>query len=274
MNKIGIMQGRLIPPINNRIQSFPKESWQKEFPLAHELELECIEFIFDGEDLSNHPLMTAEGLLEIKKLESSNSIHVSSICADFFMTHPIHRGNTEQRGKYIQILKDLIKNCAKLDVNDIVIPCVDNSKFKNDDEILSFKSGIIDCVQLAQDCNLNLTLETDLQPADFIRLMNSVNSDNLKINYDTGNSAYFGYDPILEFQSYGQCVTDIHIKDRVVNGSTVPLGEGDVNFPLIFKLLKYINYQGVLILQTARKKPGFEKETIKGYLDFIGKYLQ
>ena len=43
---------------------------------------------------------------------------------------------------------------------------------------------------------------------------------------------------------------------------------------LMNQLLKKINYNGIFILQTARKKEGFEKETIKEYLDFIGKYLQ
>ena len=51
-NKIGIMQGRLLPPVNNAIQAFPKENWQKEFPIASELNLDCIEFIFDGENYS------------------------------------------------------------------------------------------------------------------------------------------------------------------------------------------------------------------------------
>ena len=33
-NEIGVMQGRLSPPINNRIQAFPKNNWKDEFELA------------------------------------------------------------------------------------------------------------------------------------------------------------------------------------------------------------------------------------------------
>ena len=274
MNRIGIMQGRLVPPVNNAIQSFPKDSWQKEFPLAHELNLDCIEFIFDGYDYASHPLMTTEGLQEIKKLEQENDIQVLSICADYFMTHPIHRGNNEKRVANLQVLKDLIKSCSRLEACDIVIPCLDNSKLRDDAELQVFKSGISECLPLAEDCNLNLTLETDLGPADFSRFMQDFNCDNLKINYDTGNSASLGYDPELELKGYGKWITDVHIKDRVFGGSTVPLGEGNVNFPLVFKLLRDMNYQGIFILQTSRKKSGQEKETIKEYLDFIGKYLQ
>lgn len=271
-NKIGIMQGRLLPPLNNAIQAFPKENWQKEFPIASKLNLDCIEFIFDGEDYSFHPLMTTEGLQEIKRLEKENNIQVLSVCADYFMSHPIHSNNLERRKQNIEILKNLIYNCAKLNVSDIIIPCVDNSSLKNKDDKDLFKSGILECLQVAEDCNLNLTLETDLAPLNFKKFMQEFSSKNLKINYDTGNSASLGYDPETELQSYGKWITDIHIKDRIFGGSTVPLGEGNTNFPLIFQLLKNMNYKGIFILQTARKKQGDEIETIKQYLDLIAKY--
>lgn len=266
------MQGRLLPPINNTIQSFPKDSWQMEFPLAQELNLDCIEFIFDGKNYASHPLMTPSGLKEIQKLEQENNIQVLSVCADFFMIHPIHRGNTEKKATNLQILKDLIIYCSGLEVRDIVIPCVDNSKLHNDTDLQVFKSGINECLSLAEECNLNLTLETDLDPADFTQLLQDFNSDNLKINYDTGNSASIGYNPEVELHSYGKWITDVHIKDRVFGGSTVPLGEGDANFSLIFASLQKLNYQGIFILQTARKETGEEKATIKEYLDFIHKY--
>ena len=31
--KIGIMQGRLVPPVDGRIQAFPEENWKEEFEL-------------------------------------------------------------------------------------------------------------------------------------------------------------------------------------------------------------------------------------------------
>jgi hexulose-6-phosphate isomerase len=273
MNRIGIMQGRLIPPVNNAIQAFPEKNWKKEFPLAHELNLDCIEFIFDGDNCSRHPLMTVQGLQEIKELEQKNTIQVLSICATYFIMHPLHRGDAKTRANNIVILKNLINNCSNLDVRDIVIPCVDNSKLQNPAEVELFKAGMNECLLVAEDNNLNLTLETDLGPAEFTRLMQDLNRDNCKINYDTGDSASLGYDPEVELQCYGKWITDVHIKDRFFGGSTISLGEGDVNFSLVFKLLKDMNYNGILILQAARKEAGNERETIKEYLDYIGKFL-
>lgn len=274
MNEIGIMQGRLVPPINNTIQSFPKNNWQTEFSVAYELNLDCIEFIFDGEDYINHPLMTAEGLYEIKKLERENNVGVLSVCADYFMAHPLHWGTLDERLARVKILKDLIRNCAKLETGNIIIPCVDNSRLQNAADREEFKCRLTECLPVAEEYGICLALETDLDPDAFTILMQDINHEYLKINYDTGNSASLGYDPTREFDSYGSWITDVHIKDRVYGGSTVPLGEGNVNFPMVFRLLKEINYNGIFILQTARKKAGYEKETIKEYLDFIGKYLQ
>jgi len=267
------MQGRLLPPLNNAIQAFPSKGWQKEFPLARKIGLDCIEFIFDGDNFVSHPLMTAEGLREIQKLERENNVVVLSVCADYFMANPLHRGSAKEKKSHVQILHNLIRNCAKLDVSNIIIPCVDNSRLQNGTDIMEFKLKLGECMPVAEDCSINLALETDLEPDAFTGLMQDINHEYLKINYDTGNSASLGYNPTVEFESYGSLITDVHIKDRVYSGTTVPLGDGDVDFPQVFSLLHRMNYNGILILQTARKETGREQETIKGYLDFIGKYL-
>jgi L-ribulose-5-phosphate 3-epimerase len=273
MTSIGIMQGRLLPPINNTIQAFPETGWQEEFPLARKLGMDCIEFIFDGDNFASHPLMTAEGLREIERLERENNVGVLSVCADYFMVHPLHRGSLDERLARVKILQDLIRNCAKLDTGNIIIPCVDNSRLQNGADREEFKCRLGECLPVAEEYGICLALETDLGPDAFTGLMRDINHEYLKINYDTGNSASLGYNPAIEFERYGRWITDVHIKDRLYGGTTVPLGEGDVDFPRVFSLLRRMNYSGILILQTARKQPGGEQETIKGYLDFIGKYL-
>lgn len=273
MTRIGIMQGRLLPPVNNAIQAFPEHGWQKEFSLAAEIGLDCIEFIFDGTEYTYHPLMTKNGLHEIQQLIRDTGVRVRSVCADYFMPYPLHRGTSDQLATRVTILQDLILNCSTLDIGNIIVPCVDNSRLQNETEKQEFKFRLGKCLAIAEDCGINIALETDLGPESFAGLVQDIDHDCLKINYDTGNSASLGYDPAAEFASYGKRITDVHIKDRVLGGTTVPLGEGAVNFSLVFSLLDRMNYKGIFILQTARKEPGQERETIKGYLDFIGKYF-
>jgi len=273
MTSIGIMQGRLLPPVNNAIQAFPEKGWQKEFALAREIGLDCIEFVFDGDDYASHPLMKKEGLREIQRLVRENNVGVLSVCGDYFMTHPLHRGFLKEKKERVKTAQELIRNCATIGVGNIIIPCVDISRLQNDAEIKEFKKRLRECLPVAEDCRINLALETDLGPEVFAALVRDIDNEFLKINYDTGNSASLGYNPTVEFESYGRWITDVHIKDRRYGGTTVPLGDGDVDFPQVFSLLQQMNYNGIFILQTARKQAGRELETIKGYLDFIGKYL-
>ena len=274
MTSIGIMQGRLLPPVNNMIQAFPENGWQKEFAFARKLGLDCIEFIFDGNNYASHPLMTSDGLREIRNLVVENDVQVLSVCADYFMTHPFHRGAPGEKSERVKIAQNLIRNCATLDVGNIIIPCVDISRLQNEIEMGEFKDRLGECLPVAEECGVNLALETDLGAETFAGLVRDISHPFLKINYDTGNSASLGYNPTEEFENYGSWITDVHIKDRLFGGTTVPLGEGDVDFSGVFSLLHCMNYNGIYILQTARKQPGMEQETIKGYLDFIGKYLK
>ena len=49
-NPFGVMPGRLGPKYDGRYQAHPVNSWQKEFPVAVDLGLDCIEFILDFND--------------------------------------------------------------------------------------------------------------------------------------------------------------------------------------------------------------------------------
>lgn len=270
-NFIGIMQGRLLPPIDGRIQAFPGERWHEEFLIAKELGLNCIEFIFEGVYYKKHPLMEKDGIDEIQQTEAKTGIKVLSVCADYFMEFPLHKGN--QNEKSVSVLQELITNSSMLNIKDIIIPCVDHSRLSGPEEIKKFKISLDKCIPLAERHNINLTLETDLSPKEFFNLLTYLDSPCIKVNYDIGNSASLGYQPEEEIEKYGKWITDVHIKDRVYNGSTVPIGHGNANLPVVFSKLKETDFSGIFILQTARKETGKEKETIKEYMDLIEKYL-
>jgi hexulose-6-phosphate isomerase len=44
----------------------------------------------------------------------------------------------------------------------------------------------------------------------------------------------------------------VHVKDRIIGGTTVPLGTGSADFEAVFNELGRISYRGNFILQTAR----------------------
>ena len=72
------------------------------------------------------------------------------------------------------------------------------------------------------------------------------------INYDSGNSASLGFDAAEEWASYSSRILNVHIKDRLLAGSTVPLGEGNVDFSNLFLMIHKYNYQGYVLPQKSQ----------------------
>ena len=122
-----------------------------------------------------------------------------------------------------------------------------------------------------KDYKINISLETDLDSSEFVELIKAVNSPFIKINYDTGNSASLGYNLSEEFNAYGEFISDIHIKDRLVNGGSVFFGTGDFNYHEFVKCFNTINYNGPIIMQVFRDDEGLE--IFKKQFEIINKQI-
>jgi hexulose-6-phosphate isomerase len=109
-----------------------------------------------------------------------------------------------------------------------------------------------DAFKLAKDLDIKISLETDLSPIAFKELLELIDLDFVQANYDIGNSASLGFDPKEELDAYGQRILNVHVKDRKLGGTTVPLGTGNANLDLVFKELNEINYSGGITMQAAR----------------------
>lgn len=263
------MQGRLLPKYQGKYQAHPVDYWQEEFKIANQLNLDCIEFILDYHKSEKNPLLNSDGLEEIKKIVKASGVKVLSICADYFMLAPIHSDNFAIVDRSLAILNNLIKNASQINASEIVVPCVDQSSLKNKRDIDVFVKNIKSIVKTAETSRINICLETDLNPKDFANMLDSIGSENVTVNYDIGNSAALGYDPIEEFKAYGDKITDLHIKDRLLGGKSVPLGKGNVNFSKIFDLLSKYDYQGIIIFQAFR-----DDEGVKVFKDQLSWFLQ
>jgi hexulose-6-phosphate isomerase len=95
-------------------------------------------------------------------------------------------------------------------------------------------------------------------PAAFRSFLDEIEHPLVKVNYDSGNSSSLGFKPAEEFAAYGERIGSFHIKDRILGGKTVPLGQGDADFDSLRAGLIDINYQGDFVLQVARGQPGDE----------------
>ena len=270
-NNLGVMQGRLLPKYEGKYQAHPRDYWEDEFNIAASFNLKHIEFILDYEGYELNPLMTSRGLDRIKKISNETGVTVKTICADYFMEAPLHSKNEEICSKSINVMINLIQNASKIGVTDIVLPCVDQSSLQTEREINLFKNNISYILENTNNFDVNLSLETDLPPQEFLELIETFNSDRIKVNYDIGNSASLGFNLEEELEAYGSFISDIHIKDRLLNGGPVVLGKGAADFKTFFKELKKINFDGPFIMQAYRDDEGLE--VFKKQLEWIKPYF-
>ena len=252
------MQGRLLPKFQNRYQAHPLGYWKEEFTIAKEIRLSYIEFILDYNDYLLNPLMSNLGISEISEVIQKSGIGVRSICSDIFMEVPLHSKKNSVANASIDILLKLIRNSAKLGVTDIVIPCVDQSTLRDTKDQKRLLDNLQQPIELATKLNINLALETDLAPIPFLDLLNKFDADIVKVNYDIGNSASLGFDIFEEFKLYGDRISDIHIKDRVLGGGSVELGKGNANFSSFFEVLSSVDFNGPIVMQVYRDDEGIE----------------
>ncbi|MBE7025063.1 MAG: sugar phosphate isomerase/epimerase [Ruminococcaceae bacterium] len=113
---------------------------------------------------------------------------------------------------------------------------------------------------LAQECKrmgLNVLFETGMEaPIVLLRLIQDVGFDNLYINYDPANIFIYGYGNAVDaLRVFGKYVRNIHGKDGILPtdprglGKETPAGQGLVDFPKVFEMLKDLGYDRFITIE-------------------------
>ena len=253
-SKIGFIQGRLSPIVNGQIQAFPWNFWMDEFSIAKDNDFKIIEWTLDQHQLYKNPIMTYEGRKLIKNLSNKYGISILSLTGDCFMQSPFFKVGKTLFKNLIQDLKNIIISCADLGLKFIVFPLVDNGRLENKKQENLLKEGLALVDDLLLKNKIKIIFESDFSPNKLKSFIYDFSPNNYGINYDIGNSAAFGYSYRDEFSAYGERILNVHIKDRLLDGGTVPLGQGNADIPAVIRSLNSSGYSGNYILQTAREK--------------------
>lgn len=271
------MQGRLTPTNGRGIQFFPFDNWENEFYSAQRLKLDEIEFIFDYENYINNPLWTEDGIKKIKQIEDKTNIQINVICFDYFMRRPFYKVNAKEqnfvRNENTQIMKKVLSAMEQLKINLLEIPLVDSSSLRTELEKNIFFEWMMQIVENS-DKNIYFALETDLNCDDFVEYLNRFSNLRVGANYDSGNSSGLGYDAYKEVTTLKNYILNVHIKDRILHGTTVKLGTGSADFDALFRGLYEIGYKYNFILQAARGIDSEEEKNILEQMSFVKKYMK
>jgi hexulose-6-phosphate isomerase len=271
---IGFTQGRFSPLVNGKIQAFPWDSWSEEFSVAYENDFNIIEWTLDQDRLYENPFMKDAGQREIKILSNKFDIIIFSVTGDCFMQAPFYKGDGFKSESLLLDLRNVIISCGKLGVKYIVFPLVDNGRLETQKQEMMLKDGLALVDDLLFQRGIKIVFESDFPPDNLKYFISRFPPENYGINYDIGNSAALGYNSKEEISAYGDRILNVHIKDRILKGTTVPLGKGNANIPKVLKELSEINYDGNYILQTARAVNESHADVLCLYRDQVINWME
>jgi sugar phosphate isomerase/epimerase len=244
---LGFIQGRMIlPPRKSVLQYFPKKFWKKEFFYAGKHGFKFIEYI--GERVRNNanPIWKKSGLDKIKILTKKNRLINYSFCDDFFI-----KKEFVVYEKFNEYFNDLSKNLSYLKIKIYVLALFEKSNITRKN-YRHFINRIRNLSDLLRSVKIKLAIETNISSELFIKMLKLINRKNFFLVYDTGNRLKKNNKQFAEILKLKKFICHIHLKDKNFSGDNVILGQGNVDFDLIFDALKKINYRGKYTFETNR----------------------
>ncbi len=183
-----------------------------------------------------------------------------------------------EAGKNKEALKDMIK---MIDVADFmggskVMRIVGSSlmfRYKpHGPQIKNLTLMLKEAAKVAEDKGVILAMENhiDYTATEILDLLNRVGSNNLGVNFDTGNALRLFEDPVEEAEILGPFIYATHVKDvsPMKGGSpkdwhyweSVPAGKGVVDIPGVMKVLRRHKYNGTLAVELDCLRDEWEED--------------
>jgi len=219
------------------------------FKKAKELGFQGIELGL-GENFLKDKLWTGEGNTRQVFSEEAqrNGIDVASICLHLLNHEEYSPASVrkDHRALSSEIIKNSIEACSSIGGAVILMPFFGSSAIKSDNQISLLISELKKLSSIAESNGVYLALETSLKAPDMVRIVDSIESDFVKVYFDTGNTVEQGYDLIQEIDALGERIVQVHVKDYP-RGT---LGMGRIDFAEVIGGLMDIGFEGYLMLET------------------------
>ncbi len=241
--RVGIMQGRLVPSATGMLDCPPGPRWREEFTAAGQLGLHHIELVAEKVWDPGNPMWTAEGRSELVSVAAGAGVAVPCLCVNEPLVRPFD-GIWEDLGRRLRPVLEV------LPVDVVVVPLLEASDLR-DQDTRSTVRALRDLVQ-ALHPRTAVAVEVSLPARGCLDFLDQVGSSAVGLCYDVGNATAFGYEVASELQLLGPKVIHLHAKDRDLADQNVRFGTGRVPFGPALAALGAIGYQGLITMEATR----------------------
>ena len=248
-HRIGVMQGRLSPRPESRLQAFPHETWPEEFAQAKRIGFSYIEWIYEAERANENPIASERGRAAIRACAEASGLPVGSVCADYFMIHRLAGGTAQERAENAAELSDLVRWTRELGASRILLPLLETSAVDTPEQKAEVTESLRRVCPALEKYEVVLGLEMEIPGPEYAALIRGVGHERVRAYYDTGNSTAQGFDIASDILPLLPLLEAVHMKDRAVRGTSQPFGRGAANFPGFFAVLARAGYAGDFLTQ-------------------------
>lgn len=194
--------------------------------------------------------LSPAGRKNLIKLVNSYGLTISALCGDLGVGFGAKEGLKERIQKTKQLLDlgvDLETPIMSTHIG--VIPEVPDSEAWK-----TMMESLIMVGEYAVKTGTCIATETGPESPELMaKFLKQANCPGLKVNYDPANLVMSGFDPVKGVYELRDFIVHTHAKDavRLPDGTPkeVPLGEGEVPFPLYIQALKEIGYDGFFTIE-------------------------
>jgi hexulose-6-phosphate isomerase len=165
-----------------------------------------------------------------------------------------------------------MRHAAEIGVHCVLVPCFEEDFLPGtmfEDELVAVLRSL---GKVAHKYEIHLGLEMNWRAVNQVALVRQVADPAMGIYYDLGNSTAQGYDVAEDIQIMGPLLVGVHIKDRLVGGGSVLLGEGNTKFKAAFGALQRVGFRGPFVFETPRGNNPVV--TARSHLEYVKTLLQ
>jgi len=248
-HRIGVMQGRLSPRPENRLQAFPHQSWPEEFAHAKRLGFSYLEWIYEAERAEENPIASRAGRAAIRACMAESGLPVGSVCGDYWMIHRLAGGTAQERADNAAALSELVRWTRELGATRILLPLLETSALTTPEQVREVTESIQRVCPALEAYDVTLGLEMEIPGNEYAAVIRGIAHTHVRAYYDTGNSTAQGLDIATDILPLLPLLEAVHLKDRMRFGTSQPFGRGAANFDGFFAVLANVGYAGDFLTQ-------------------------
>jgi hexulose-6-phosphate isomerase len=189
---------------------------------------------------------------EIKRAAESAGIRIHGVMNQAHWKFPLSSSDPQVIAESMKGMESSLRNAKFWGADTVLlVPAVVNPETGYRDALERSQRNIRRLLPLARELNVIIGIENVwndflLSPVEFAAYVDSFKSPWVRAYFDVGNIALYGF-PQDWIRTLGKRIVKIHLKDfsfRKNLAAFVPLREGDVNWPAVYKSLAEIGFSG------------------------------